>query len=78
MSMYFTNYGSWKTVTPSDTVIVSYRAFWIGGAGNLILDPGDGTGNVTFAVIASQLIPVSLNKGFVKAASTATVIVGLN
>jgi hypothetical protein len=66
----------YAAVTKSDATVVNFRALYVGGAGNVVLDSPDGDTDVTFTgVPAGTLLPVACVK--VKAATTATNIVGL-
>jgi hypothetical protein len=66
----------YAAVTKSDDTVVNFRALYIGGAGNVVLDSPDGDTNVSFVGLAAgTILPVMCVK--VKAATTATNIVGL-
>lgn len=63
-------------ITPSDTTDLTYitRAIYIGAAGNLVVTPLQGGSDVTYAVLAGQILPVRVTR--VKATgTTATGIV---
>lgn len=72
----FSTYSSAKAITPSDSAAQSYRAIYVGGAGNVavVTEGGD---SVTFtAPPVGTIIPVSVTQ--VKATgTTATLLVGL-
>tara|TARA_R100000365_G_C2737740_1_gene66802 strand:+ start:451 stop:717 length:267 start_codon:yes stop_codon:yes gene_type:complete len=52
------------------------RGLYVGGAGNLVVRPADGGGDVTFVgVPAGTTLPIRVTQ--VRAATTATGIVGL-
>jgi hypothetical protein len=72
----FSTYSSAKAITTSDTVPQTYRAIYVGGAGNVtvVTEGGD---TVTFtAPPVGSIIPVSVQ--LVKATlTTATLLVGL-
>jgi hypothetical protein len=72
----FSTYSSAKAITTSDTVAQTYRAIYVGGAGNVtvVTEGGD---TVTFtAPPVGSIIPVSVQ--LVKATlTTATLLVGL-
>lgn len=70
-------------VTKSDSTAVSFRALWVGGAGDLSLiflndttNDGAGTAVTISAVAAGTLLPFAVRR--VLAATTATLIVGLD
>ena len=72
----FSTYSSAKAVTPSDTNAQSYRAIYVGGAGNVavVTEGGD---TVTFtAPPVGSIIPVSVQK-VMATNTTATLLVGL-
>jgi hypothetical protein len=80
MNIYPSQYGSFVAVTPSDTTLISCRALYIGGAGNLTLNPaqtGAGANVVITAPPVGSIVPIELNQGRVMAATTATAIVAL-
>lgn len=80
MNIYPAQYGSFVAITPSDTTLVSLRAIYVGGAGNLTISPtqtGAGGNVVITAPPVGSIVPVELNQGRVMAATTATVLVGL-
>jgi len=61
-------------ITPSDVTVLTACALYVGGAGSVVATIGGV--DVTFAAVpAGTLLPVKATK--VKAASTATSIVGL-
>jgi hypothetical protein len=72
----FSTYSSAKAITTSDTAPQTYRAIYVGGAGNVtvVTEGGD---TVTFtAPPVGSIIPVSVQ--LVKATlTTATLLVGL-
>lgn len=62
-------------ITPSDSTVVAFRAVYVGGTGNVVLTGLDGN-DVTFqACPVGLIIPMACTK--VKAATTATLLVGL-
>lgn len=64
-------------VTKSDSTVVSCRAVYVGGAGDLAVMPLDGTVAVTFsAVPAGALLPIACSK-IMNTNTTATLIVAL-
>jgi len=72
----FSTYDTAAAVTPSDTTAVTFRALWVGGAGNVAVVT-EGGNSVTFtAVPAGTLLPVAVQT--VKSTgTTATNMVGL-
>lgn len=71
-------YGSFQTVTPSDTTLINCRAIFIGGAGNLTISKDGSSTGVLFAVTAGQILPVMLDQGrIMSTGTTATGIVAL-
>ena len=71
-------YGSFQTVTPSDTTLINCRAIFIGGAGNITISKDGSSTGVLFAVIAGQILPVMLDQGrIMSTGTTATGIVAL-
>jgi hypothetical protein len=62
--------------TNNDLPNFTTRGIWVGGVGNVVLDPIDGAPNITFtAVPAGTLLPVQARR--VRATSTATLMVAL-
>ena len=71
-------YGSFQTVTPSDTTLNNCRANFIGGAGTLTNSKDGSRTRVLFAVNAGQILPVMLDQGrIMSTGTTATGIVAL-
>jgi hypothetical protein len=71
-------YGSFQTVTPSDTTLINCRAIFIGGAGNVTISKDGSSTGVLFAVTAGQILPVMLDQGrIMSTGTTATGIVAL-
>jgi hypothetical protein len=67
-------------VAPSDTALVSCRAIYVGGAGNLAVNtaPAGGTAIVFTAPAIGSIIPLELNEGRIMATgTTATLLVAL-
>lgn len=78
MQTNFANYGSFKTITPSDTTLVNCRAIYVGGAGSLTISPDASTaGIVITAPPVGTILPIELNSGRVMAATSATLLVAL-
>lgn len=75
-SSKFGSYKSATAITPSDSTPARYSAIWVGGAGSVVLVDANGGAAVTLlAVPAGTLLPIATT--LVKAASTATGLVGL-
>jgi hypothetical protein len=71
-------FGSFQTVTPSDTTLINCRAIFIGGAGNVTISKDGSSTGVLFAVTAGQILPVMLDQGrIMSTGTTATGIVAL-
>lgn len=73
-------YSSFAAVTPSDTTLVNCRAIYIGGAGNVTVNPAPtgGTSVLFTAPPVGTVLPIELNGGRIMAAgTTATVMVAL-
>ncbi len=79
-SLQSTTYSSLAAITPSDTTIVTCKAIYVGGAGNLVVNlaPSGGT-DVTFtAPPVGTVLPINLNGGRVMATgTTATALIAL-
>lgn len=66
---------SWFAITPADAALSTVPdAIYVGGAGNLVVR-GSNNVDATFAVSAGQVLPIRPTQ--VRAASTATGIIGL-
>lgn len=77
MNPYATSYGGAVTITPSDTVEQTYRAIYVGGAGNVAVVPESGSAAVTFtAPPVGSIIPIRTRK-VMSTNTTATLLVGL-
>lgn len=72
-------YGSWKAVTTSDTTLISFRAIYVGGAGNIALSPDATTAATTFtAVPVGTILYMSADQGRIMATNTtATLLIAL-
>lgn len=73
-------YSSLAAVTPSDTTSVTCRGIYVGGAGNVTVNPGlSGGTSVTFtAPPVGSILPIELNQGRIMATgTTATLLVAL-
>ena len=79
MNVYPGTYGSFLAVTPSDTTSVSCRAVYVGGAGNISINPGlsGGTTVVITTPVPGSIVSLELNQGRIMAATTATGLVAL-
>lgn len=65
-------------VTPSDTVPVTCRAIYIGGAGNVTVTPKGGIAVLFTAPPVGSILPIQLDQGLINATGTsATVMVAL-
>lgn len=75
----FANYGSIVAVTPSDTTLVTCRALYIGGAGNVAVKTTAAAAAVTFtAPPVGTLLPIMIDGGQVMSTNTtATLILAL-
>lgn len=70
------SYGSATAVTPSDSTALAYKALYIGVGGDVVVITRSGD-TVTFkSVPTGAILPIDVQK--VKAATTATSILGLN
>ena len=72
-------YGSFVAVTPSDSVPISCRAIYIGGAGNVTVKANAGATGVVFtAPPVGTILPLNLDQGLIMATgTTATLMVAL-
>lgn len=79
MQNNLSQYGSAMAVTPSDTVLASCRAIYVGGAGNVTVKTTVNAAPVTFtAPPVGALLPVMLDGGYIMATgTTATLLVAL-
>ncbi len=79
MQLTFASYGSAIAVTPSDTVPISCRAIFIGGAGNVAIKTADDATAVTLtAPVLGTILPIEINQGRIMATNTtATLLVAL-
>jgi hypothetical protein len=83
MDARYAGYSTAVVITPSDTAAQSYRAIYVGGAGNVALVPeGQSSASaesaVTFtAVVLGTILPVSCKK-VMNTNTTATLLIGLN
>lgn len=76
MQLNFATYQTAQAITPSDTAPQSYRAIYVGGAGNVSVVTAGGN-TVTFtAPPVGSILPVEVN--FVRSTNTtATLLIGL-
>ena len=76
MQLNFTTYQTAAAVTPSDTTAQSYRAIYVGGAGNVAVQTVGGN-TVTFtAPPVGSILPVEVQK-VMSTNTTATLLIGL-
>lgn len=69
-------YSSALAVTPSDTVPVTCRAIYIGGAGNVTVTPKGGIAVLFTAPPVGSILPIQLDQGLINATgTTATLMV---
>lgn len=79
MQALFANYGSVVAITPSDTVSVNCRAIYVGGAGDVAIKVVGGATVATFkAPPVGTILPITLDAGYVMAATTATLLLALS
>jgi len=73
------SYASWKTVTPSDTTLLSFRGIYVGGTGDVAISPDGTTASITLkAVPTGTLLPFTADQGRILATgTTATNLVAL-
>jgi hypothetical protein len=74
------NFGSAIAVTTSDTVPISCRAIYVGGAGNVAVKTVDGATAVTFtAPPVGTILPIMIDGGRIMATNTtATLLIALS
>ena len=79
MQSTFANYGHAIAVTPSDTTLISCRAIYVGGAGNVAISSSASATPVTFtAPVLGTILPLALDQGRIMATNTtATLLVAL-
>ena len=76
MQLTFATYQTAKAITPSDTAGNSFRAIYVGGAGNVAVVTAGGD-TVTFtAPPVGAIIPVE-TKQVLSTGTTATLLVGM-
>lgn len=75
MSTWMTSYGDGAAVTPSDTTQITFRAIYVGGAGNVTVTAEGGAVLTFTAPPVGSIIPIRGIK--VMAATTATSLVAL-
>ena len=76
----FVGYSSAVAVTPSDSTVITCRAIYVGGAGNVAVKTGNGATAVTFtAPVLGTILPVSIEQGQIMSTNTtATLLVALS
>jgi hypothetical protein len=79
MQQTFASYGSAQAVTPSDTTVVTCRAIYVGGAGNVAVKTGNGSTAVTFtAPPVGTILPIAIEQGQIMSTNTtATLLIAL-
>lgn len=70
-------YGSAVAITPSDTAQQTYRAIYVGGAGNVTVIPEGGGSALFTAPPVGTIIPIRCVK-VMATGTTATALVGLS
>ena len=80
MQINFVTYTALNAVTPSDTTLVTCRAIYIGGAGNIAISTSPTAAAVTItAPPVGTVISLGLDQGRIMATgTTATAIVALS
>lgn len=76
--MSMTQYSSFKSHTPSDSTLVTCRGISCNVGGALVVNDGQGGSDVTITIAASQIYPIALTQGLIKAATAATGITVYN
>ena len=79
MQNLYLSYGSAIAVTPSDTVPISCRAIYVGGAGNVAIKTTSAATAVTFtAPPVGTILPMMIDGGQIMATNTtATLLLAL-
>jgi hypothetical protein len=80
-SMQFTTYSSATAITASDTTLVTCKAIYVGGAGNVTVNmsPTGGTSVLFTAPPVGSILPINLAGGRVMSTgTTASALVALN
>ena len=78
MQLTTNSYTGAFAITPSDTALVNCRAIYVGGAGDVAIKLTLGGTTVTFkAPPVGTILPIGLDQGIVAAATTATLLIGL-
>jgi len=63
-----------EAVTPSDTTVFEASSIYVGGAGNVAVEPLDGGNTVTFVMLAGSVVPVRVRR-VLATGTTATSLV---
>lgn len=65
-------------ITPSDAVEWDDTSVtvWVNGAGDVVVEPWQGGGTVTFTMLAAQLVPVAVRR-VLATGTTATGLIGV-
>ena len=79
MQIAAANYAAFKAVTTSDTALITCRAIYVGGAGNVAISPDATTAaTVITAPPVGTVLPINLDQGRILATgTTATLLVAL-
>lgn len=71
-------YSSAVAVAPSDATLVTCRAIYVGGAGNVTITPKGGIAVLFTAPPVGSILPIGLDQGLINATgTTATLLVAL-
>lgn len=76
MNPFATDYGTAKTITTSDSVLQTYRAIYVGGAGNLRVITEGGDDVLFTAPPVGSIIPLRVTR-VMATNTTATLLIGL-
>lgn len=76
MQLTFATYQTAATVTPSDTTPQSYRAIYVGGAGNVAVRTVGGNMVLFTAPPVGSILPVEVDR-VLATNTTATLLIGL-
>lgn len=71
-------FSSALAVVPSDTTLITCRAIYVGGAGNVTVTPRGGVAVTFTAPPVGSVIPIALDQGLINSTlTTATLLVAL-
>lgn len=76
MQLNFATYQTAAAITPSDTAAQSYRAIYVGGAGNVAVTTTGGNVVTFTAPPVGTILPVEVQK-VMATNTTATLLIGL-